>query len=301
MRTVIEKTALNDTELYYSITSSNNENPLLLYLHGGPGDACIPLTEKYNSDLGENFIFVNLEQRGCGLSYYKFNPEEKLNIDTMVEDIHSFVLFLLDKFRKKQLILVGHSGGTVLGIYFIRKYPEYISHYVGIGQVVNMEKNILTQIDFIQEKEKIASNFRVDKSTIATVSLDLTRKVVKHGGSLHGKKNYSMLSAPFIFSRRYTLLDLIHRLQGSRQSIDTFWKELLSVNFEPYTHFAIPVTFIEGRHNYHVSSLLVEDYEKTIQSESRIIWFEQSGHFPQWEESDLFNLTVKELFTPIVD
>jgi pimeloyl-ACP methyl ester carboxylesterase len=43
-------------------------------------------------------------------------------------------------FSKEKLYLVGHSWGSVLGLFFIQRYPELVEKYVGCGQVVNMKK-----------------------------------------------------------------------------------------------------------------------------------------------------------------
>jgi hypothetical protein len=82
-------------ELYFSIKSENTTQPILLYLHGGPGDACVPLLAKYNKALEKTFTVINLEQRGAGLSYYKFHENEQLSIETYVEDLHQFALYIL--------------------------------------------------------------------------------------------------------------------------------------------------------------------------------------------------------------
>lgn len=66
----------------------------MLYLHGGPGDSCLPLIEKYNLSLVESFTLVILEQRGAGLSYYRFSENEDLSISTFIDDIYEFSKYL---------------------------------------------------------------------------------------------------------------------------------------------------------------------------------------------------------------
>ena len=52
---------------------------------------------------------------------------------------------------------------------------------------------------------------------------------------------------------------------------------------------AMPIFFIEGRHDKHVSSDLVESYYSQIKSEKKLVWFEHSCHFPQWSENERFH------------
>ena len=299
-RSKVESVELNGTELFFSINSEAVDKPVILYVHGGPGDACVPLTKKYNSELEDDFTFVNLEQRGSGLSYYPFPESEKgqLVIEDMVEDIYLFTLYLLERLNQKKLILMGHSWGSVLGLLFIQKYPEFVSYYVGIGQVVNMKKNIEYQRAFL--KDKMPQNDFIDQldleGNLFDSSLILTKKIVSFGGSVYGAKNYRQLTLPFIFSKDYSLRNLIHRIKGSNQSIHYFWMELLDIDFESCRRFEVPILFCEGKNDYHVSSDLVSKYAKTIETENDIIWFEKSAHFPQWEESGKFNRVIKELF-----
>ncbi|WP_438714761.1 alpha/beta fold hydrolase [Enterococcus sp. AZ109] len=289
----MESVLINGTKLFYSINKGSIKKPLILYLHGGPGDACIPLTKKFNATLEKDFTFVNLEQRGCGLSYYPFSKSEELSVQTILEDIYQFVLYLLVQGKQNKIILMGHSWGSVLGILFIKEHPEVVSKYIGVGQVVNMSKNIELQKEYLN---KTGQGDRIDSLDFindpVSSSLTLTKKIVSTGGSLYGKKNYTKLILPFVFSKDYSIKDLVHRIKGSNQSIIAFWEELLEINLESITEFAMPVLFCEGRHDYHVPSILAAEYFSSINSSKRLVWFENSAHFPQWEEPEKFNFEI---------
>ncbi|WP_294602457.1 hypothetical protein, partial [uncultured Lactobacillus sp.] len=102
------------------------------------------------------------------------------------------------------------------------------TQYIGIGQVVNMKKNIALQKAFLRTKMKNTAKLDqldfVHEPTKA--SLKLTKMIVAYGGSIYGAKNYRKLIGPFISAigpfisaKDYSFKDLIHRLQGSKQSI----------------------------------------------------------------------------------
>lgn len=300
---MIEKKIINGREQYFSIRSQNLQNPILLYLHGGPGDACIPLMTKYNRSWEQHFTVVILEQRGAGLSYYKFNETDNLNIQTFVDDIHALSLYLLDRFQKEQLYLVGHSWGSVLGLKFILTYPHLVKKYIGCGQVVNMEKTLEEQIIFILKNandrkiyQRIESiDVSLEQESWLNDILYIAKQVVKLGGSIHGKTNQNSLIFPFLTSKEYSLFTLIRRQKGSLQGLRYFWKELMTVNFETITSFEVPVVFMEGRHDYHASSKVVEAYYQSITSPKELIWFEDSAHFPQWEEAEKLNALIAQM------
>ena len=289
-QSIVESALINGTKLFYSINKQTEKKPIILYLHGGPGDACIPLTKKFNANFEADFTFVNLEQRGSGLSYYPFSTEEELSIQTILEDIYQFIIYLLEENDQEKLILMGHSWGSVLGILLISEHPEVISKYIGVGQVVNMQKNLALQKVYLKEKKgqgKLVDSLNFAGEPISS-SLTLTKKIVSSGGSLFGKKNYTKLILPFVFSKDYSMRDLVHRIKGSNQSIFAFWEELLEINLEQLTEFEMPLLFCEGRNDYHVPSTIAFDYFSTIESPKKLVWFEKSAHFPQWEEPEKF-------------
>lgn len=296
------KLQINGSEQYVSIRSEKEEAPLLLYLHGGPGDAALPLFLKYNAELEKTFTVVVWEQRGAGKSYYKFQENETLSIDTFVQDLLELTKYLLKRFHQKKLFLIGHSWGSVLGLRFIRQYPQYVHIYIGCGQVVNMRKSCRLAYDYA-----MANANRRNRKRLQTIDcsytgnnwlkdlLFVTGQVVKQKGSLYGRRNYLDLTLPFLCSGYYSIFDLWKRQKGSLQSIRFLWQELMDTNFEEVLQYEVPVVFVEGRYDSHVSSALAERYYQSIQSEKQLVWFEHSCHFPQWSESDKFNSLMKEL------
>lgn len=290
------KLPINGVEQYISMRAKRAHAPVLLYLHGGPGDAALPLVLKFNKELEDFFTVVVWEQRGAGKSYYPFAEDCKITIDTFIEDLHQLVLYLLQRFNEEKVYLVGHSWGSVLGLRFISKYPQYIHTYIGCGQVVNMKKSCQIAYDFVMEnadasvKQKVkAIDCSYTKDHWMQDLLFVTKQVVKCKGSLYGKRNYNALILPFLFSRYYSISDLISRIKGGEQSIKFLWQELMQTNYEDIVQYEVPVIFVEGRYDKHVSSELAESYYERIRSEKQFVWFEHSCHFPQWSENRRFN------------
>lgn len=291
---------LNGAPQFVSIRAEKKNAPLLLYLHGGPGDAALPLVRTFNKELEQCFTVVVWEQRGAGKSYYKFD-ETPVTIDVFLEDLHTLVTLLLSRFGQSALFLWGHSWGSVLGLRFLERHPELVRAYVGCGQVVNMKKSCRAAYEFAlaHADEKSLLRLRgIDCSYTGEGWLDdllfVTGQVVKHKGSLYGRTNYNDLIKPFLFSNGYSLPDLIRRQKGSLQAIQYLWQELMKTDFEGHTKFNSPVLFAEGRHDSHVSSALAKAYFDTIETEKQFFWFEESCHFPQWSESGRFNKRMVE-------
>ena len=241
------------------------------------------------------------EQRGAGKSYYDFG-DSIITIDTFLQDLHSLIMLLTGRFHQKKLFLLGHSWGSVLGLTYAADHPEMLHAYIGCGQVVNMKKSCRLSYDFAAAHAGPRALERL-KHTDCTYTgenwlddlLFVTGQVVKHGGSLYGRSNYNDLIIPFLFSRYYSIPDLIRRQKGSLQSIKRLWPELMGINFEGKTAYRVPVILIEGRHDMHVSSELAKEYFDTIETDKQFFWFEESCHFPQWSENRRFHKLMTEL------
>lgn len=294
------KINLNGVPQFVSIRAEKENAPLLIYLHGGPGDAALPLVLKYNKMLEQQFTVVVWEQRGAGKSYYKF--DSPVTIDVFLNDLHALVKYLLSRFHQSSLYVIGHSWGSILGLRFVQAYPGLVRTYIGCGQVVNMRKSSKIAYEYALEnadKKSLERLRGIDCSYQADSWLNdllfVTRQVVKHKGSLYGRTNYNDLVLPFLFSRYYSLPDLIRRQKGSLQAIQCLWQEVMQTNFETQTQYGAPIILIEGRYDSHVSSALAKEYFDRIETEKQFYWFEKSCHFPQWSESERFNKLLCDL------
>ena len=105
----LERVTLGGVKQWVLIRSHNVDNPILLFLHGGPGSAEMGFAHKYERKLEEDFIFVNWDQRGAGKSFSKRIPKENMNIEQFVSDAHKLILDLMKRFKKEKIILAGHS------------------------------------------------------------------------------------------------------------------------------------------------------------------------------------------------
>lgn len=138
-----KSTIIWDKNKYYlRIRSCNKDNPIVLFLHGGCGSPDRAQVMKYQSTLAKDFTLVCWDQRGAGLAYDKHEAKTlTLTKELYVEDAHNVVSYLKNRFHKNKIIIVGHSFGSVLGVWLAQKYPQDIEAYVGVGQCVDYVKN----------------------------------------------------------------------------------------------------------------------------------------------------------------
>lgn len=70
------------------VQGKDESNPVLLFLHGGPGVPIIPFVRDFdvNGKLQEHFIIAYWDQRGAGNSYRDDIPPSSMNIEQFLAD-----------------------------------------------------------------------------------------------------------------------------------------------------------------------------------------------------------------------
>lgn len=276
--------------------STDAANPLILYLHGGPGDVCLPLIDTYNSTLMNDYTLVVWEQRGAGLSYYPFTDDDTPALQDYVDDVKVIIDTLLSEYGDQKVYMIGHSWGSVIALTCLLQFPEYIQAYIGCGQVINMQQTYDNQLAFLYNDSHVKKTLDFNSDSWMDHVLTTTRDIVKQGGSLYGRANYLYLVKSFLFSRTYTIKELLNRQKGAKQSIEKLWPELMTVDFSNITRLDVPVHLVESVHDQHVSAAIAIEWFNQLKSSKSLHLFEKSAHFPQWEEPDKFNRLVRELF-----
>ena len=71
---------INNTKQYVLIRGKDKTNPVLLFLHGGPGASATALLRKFNSELEDHFTVVYWDQRNAGKSFNKKTPKEEIMV-----------------------------------------------------------------------------------------------------------------------------------------------------------------------------------------------------------------------------
>ncbi len=101
---VIEKIALGGEEQYIIIRGADTTKPVMLFLHGGPGNPEIAFMRHFNPGIEDDFIMVYWEQRGAGKSYTKDTPVESMNIARFIADTRELSVYLSKRLTGKRYL-----------------------------------------------------------------------------------------------------------------------------------------------------------------------------------------------------
>ena len=117
------------------------------------------------------------------------------------------------------------------------------------------------------------------------------------GAELKANKSFFPLVWSGIQAPEYTLSEVMDIAKGSSFSSSNMKYNVLSGSIiSEITSYDIPVYFFIGKSDYTTPHQLVTEYFESINSpDKQIVYFENSAHFPFYEEPDKFCEEVKKI------
>ena len=303
--TEYEKVSINGEDLQLMIRGNDRENPVLVFVHGGPCCSEIPYVRKYQKDLEKEFTIVHYDQRGSGKSYRFGTDYSSVTAETHVNDLIALTEYIEKHLETGKVILLGHSYGTYIATQAAAKRPDLYSAYIGIGQMsdtVQSELNTLEKcIAAATEKgdSRAATELKALKTPISNGEAIVPRSYVgKYGfGARLINDDLDYVTA-FLFGPEYNLRDAFGFYKAVGEYQDSLVMEGLT---HPITEIVnsidIPVYFVMGRYDGMTSPEAAGEYLSNLKGngEKKLIIFEESAHYPQFEEKDEFCKWMKEI------
>jgi len=308
---ISEKThvTINGVEQGMFIKSKNEENPVLLFLHGGPGMPEYFLTGSYPTGLEELFTVVWWEQRGSGLSYSADIPPETMTVEQLVSDTLEVTNYLRSRFHKEKIYLMAHSGGSFVGILAAARAPELYYAYIGMGQMVYQLKSERLAYEYALEQFKANGNTgMVRKLEEAPVTgtdplppswMSLRDNAMHSLGVGTTRDMKSVVSGIFLPSwlfREYTLSEKVSLWRGKAFSQSILRDKMFATDLaKEVTELELPVYFFHGLYDYTVSYTEAKSYFEQLKTSLKGFYtFEQSAHSPAFEEPERMRKILQE-------
>lgn len=289
------------------IMSKNIENPVLLYIHGGPAFPNYFLIDKYEPGLEDYFTVCYWEQRGGGLS---FTPEvslESMNFEQLTSDAIEVTNYLRKRFNKDKIYIMAHSGGTPIALKAVYKSPELYVAYMAMAQITNQKESEKIAYKYMLDEftrkgnkkdEKDLKMFDVLKSdsNIMPFYKSVIRDKTMHElgiGTMHNMNSiFWDIFIPVWTCKAYTLTEKINIWKSKFSFLPktNLIKELLSIDFtQEIEKIEIPVYFFSGKYDLTVNVDLSRAYYKKLKAPKKGFYtFSKSAHSPLFEEPDRF-------------
>jgi pimeloyl-ACP methyl ester carboxylesterase len=301
----IEKVSLGGLDQWISLRSQNTHHPVMLFLHGGPGTANISFARKSQRMIERDFTVVNWDQRGAGRSYSGHLGAEDMTIDRFVTDAEELIEVLQRRFAQEKIFLVGQSWGSIVGATLAGRRPELLRAYVGAGQVVNMARGEEVSYVFtLDEAEKRGHERAIRELTKIghppykdLSAAGVQRKWLGRFNGVTYKGSPMVTLLRYLSIRDTRPLDIVRFVRGAVLSLRTLEDEQMRIDFfKDLPEIAVPVQFWCGRRDYNTPHELVVEYLRELRAPTkRIVWFERSGHLPNFEEPAAFSRACRAL------
>ena len=112
----LENVEMGGVEQTIYLRGHDRNNPVMLFVHGGPGVPETAVARTFGLRLEEHFVVVHWDQRGAGNSCSPDVPDESLRLQQYLTDTAELVNLLRSRFGVEKIYLVGHSWGSILGV-----------------------------------------------------------------------------------------------------------------------------------------------------------------------------------------
>jgi pimeloyl-ACP methyl ester carboxylesterase len=291
---------VNGTAQGMFIKGKDVGNPVILYLHGGMPDYF--LAQKHPTGLEEHFTVAWWEQRGSGLSYNRKILRETMTTEQFIADTLEVTNYLLRRFDKDKIYLVGHSGGTFFGIQAAAREPQLYEAYLGIAQTVSQLRSEKRAYDYMvqqftsQGDRRMVRKLQAGAVTIATGTpqayLAVRDQAMHRLGIGTARDIKSVITGIFLPSLRcpdYTVAEKINLWRGKfAAGVSSLWDDMMRTDLATQVQaLSLPCYLFHGIYDYTCSYAEAKAYFEILKAPLKGFYtFQQSAHSPIFEEPE---------------
>jgi pimeloyl-ACP methyl ester carboxylesterase len=306
----LEEVVLGGERQWLLIRGHDVDNPVLIFLHGGPGSPCIGYARYALGGLEHDFTVVAWDQRGCGKSYREDVDPASITLEQMFSDTLELINQMRARFDVEKVYLAGISWGAILGSFTARDHPELLHAYIGVGQPVHMERAFAIALQATLDRAiELGNQEAIDDLTPLTASPDVPWEdrwilydwLEAFGFSdMHDLARWDDIRTELLaMLSEYTAEDLanLDRDDELYAASPLTQDNSLILTLDLFTEIPrleVPVFFLAGRYDYKTPTALVEEYASVLEAPAgkQLIVFENSAHVPIIEERDAFHAAV---------
>lgn len=312
---VSEAVVLGGLRQWITIRGADRANPVLLYVHGGPGAAEMGRSWPYQRGWEDYFTVVQWDQRGTGKTLRDAGEaanREQLTRARMADDLVELMALVRERLGVKQVILLGHSWGNVIGLDAAQRRPAWVAAYVGVGPLMNLQANERAQYEALLAE----AGRRGDKTALAELQaiapypgdgeipfekVNVARKwVMAYGGLAAYRSDANFYFRAARLSPYYDFEDRLAIDAGGQLSVPALLTDMRRVDHTAIREVAFPMFMFLGRHDLTTPSSVIEPWLARLKAPvKRLVWFEHSAHLAPHEEPGRFLVALVQQVRPV--
>jgi pimeloyl-ACP methyl ester carboxylesterase len=294
--------SIGGIEQWVTIRGRHRENPVLLFLHGGPGDVTNPWAFALFAPWQEQFTIVQWDQRGAGRTLRRTGPSiaPTMTLDRIVNDGIALAEYLRTHLGKDKIIVVGHSFGSIIGLRMARARPDLFFAYVGTGQVADGPSNYTVAYDALVAKARSLGNpqaldelTRIGRPPYASGRGYAVQR--KWANAFEGADQflYGAIGLALVAPGN-SVRDINDWFDGQQLSGERLVAQTAALGPKDLgLDFAIPIFVFQGAEDFTTPTALSRRYLASVKARRKaFVSIEGGGHFAVFMKSDRF---LKEL------
>jgi pimeloyl-ACP methyl ester carboxylesterase len=267
-----EYVSIGGIDQWITIHGALGSNPVILVLHGGPGQAWSSSEDSMFPGWDKDFTLVQWDQRDAGRTFVKNGEsvEPTITLERMTQDGIEVAEYARTQLHKQKIILLGGSWGSVLGIRMAHERPDLFSAYVGVAQVTSWQQDVVASYARVRE---------IAQSTGDQPGLDALNAIGPPPFSSIGQYlQFSRLLWPYqaqlatvqdppvTVASEYASEAATYGPRGAAFSLRYMWRLASNIDITSITDFKIPVFVIQGDADLIVPPDVARAYFETIRA-----------------------------------
>lgn len=319
---ISEKTSVNvnGTDIGMFIRSKNADNPVLLFLSGGPGISDYFLSRQIDTGLEDVFTVCYMDYRGTVLSYNDKVKKKDCTTEQYLKDIDAVTDYLRGRFDQDKIYLLGHSFGTYMGLLTAQREPGKYKAYFAMSQNADQARSELLAFQTMkqmyidkndQKMVRALEKYEIDSVT-SSKSDDFSwlsqwfaapeRDTAMHELGVGTMRDmHSVITGIFFPTLRCRDYKVNERLDIWRGK--AFVRDARVVTdgsrfnaFESVPRLQIPIYFLAGRYDLTCCYSIQHEYFEAVKAPVKEFYtFENSAHSPLYEEPEKAIQIIKKI------
>ncbi len=298
---------IGDVDQWIAVQGENTGNPVILYLHGGPGEAQSPFLKEF-VPWERDFTVVNWDQRGFGKTFGRNGSSVPLpTLDRLIDDVVEIAQHLQSRLSQRKVILVGQSWGSLLGVNVIKRRPELFHAFVGTGQVESFAATVDDQIRWARLQATAASDHTTLEAIDATLTLPPNRRLIAQAGAAKkytlspADAGYAKMVTDFMESGRFkTDGDASDWIAGSKFSGEKLGPVAVSMDLRDLgLDMPIPFFVIQGREDHIAGFEPAKRYTQDVRAPVKAFVAIDGGHYACFTHAAQFVAALRKYVRPL--
>ena len=293
-------------EQWVTVRGTDRRNPALLIVHGGPGSALSPLATAFVPH-ERDWTVVQWDQPGAGRTFARAGDmlPPATTVASIAADGIAVAEFVAQRLGQSQVVLLGLSFGSVVGLEMARARPELFVAYVGTGLFVHRDDGRAIAHRRVLGRAREQGNTEAAAALEAMGSAPFTngmQALNRWTAKLTRASDTSAADrvAEILFAPRQSLSDVASYVGGYVASDEHFDLGAMDLR-RSATSFALPIVIIQGAEDYDTPIELARGYFDSITvPRKEFVALPNGGHTALLDDRADFLAALETYVRPLV-